>query len=162
MNRKYVRRGEEFLYHHGIKGQKWGVRRYQNKDGSYTALGKARRKEGEKLKDFNLKKSQVMLGKTPATKYEYRDKDGKLAAEFKTWDWWDGINISDLEIYEPHKGKRLSYQILDYATKELGVKNLAVRKNNAIAKHVYDVYGFKITDQDDEMYYMSLEDDKEG
>lgn len=31
------------LMHHGIKGQKWGVRRYQNKDGSLTALGKARR-----------------------------------------------------------------------------------------------------------------------
>lgn len=31
------------LYHHGIKGQRWGVRRYQNEDGSYTAEGKARR-----------------------------------------------------------------------------------------------------------------------
>ncbi|MCD8202293.1 MAG: hypothetical protein LUD48_01465, partial [Prevotella sp.] len=30
------------LYHHGILGQKWGVRRYQNKDGSYTAAGRAR------------------------------------------------------------------------------------------------------------------------
>ena len=30
------------LYHHGIKGQKWGVRRYQNKDGSLTAAGKKR------------------------------------------------------------------------------------------------------------------------
>ncbi len=28
------------LYHHGIKGQKWGVRRYQNKDGSLTPKGK--------------------------------------------------------------------------------------------------------------------------
>lgn len=27
------------LYHHGIKGQKWGVRRYQNKDGSLTEEG---------------------------------------------------------------------------------------------------------------------------
>lgn len=34
------------LQHHGIKGQKWGVRRYQNKDGSLTAEG--RKKYGDK------------------------------------------------------------------------------------------------------------------
>ena len=32
------------LYHWGIKGMKWGVRRYQNSDGSYTSAGKKRRK----------------------------------------------------------------------------------------------------------------------
>lgn len=31
-----------WLAHHGILGQKWGVRRYQNKDGSLTASGKKR------------------------------------------------------------------------------------------------------------------------
>lgn len=30
------------LYHHGVKGQRWGIRRYQNKDGSLTAYGKKR------------------------------------------------------------------------------------------------------------------------
>lgn len=30
------------LYHHGIKGQKWGVRRFQNSDGSLTSAGKKR------------------------------------------------------------------------------------------------------------------------
>ena len=33
---------EEYLEHHGILGQKWGVRRYQNSDGSLTAEGKKR------------------------------------------------------------------------------------------------------------------------
>lgn len=33
------------LYHHGIIGQKWGVRRYQNKDGSLTPKGKNRYKK---------------------------------------------------------------------------------------------------------------------
>lgn len=28
------------LYHHGIKGQKWGIRRFQNEDGSFTEEGK--------------------------------------------------------------------------------------------------------------------------
>lgn len=32
------------LYHHGILNQKWGVRRYQNKDGSLTTEGKRRAK----------------------------------------------------------------------------------------------------------------------
>lgn len=32
------------LYHHGIKGQKWGVRRFQNEDGSLTSKGKKRQK----------------------------------------------------------------------------------------------------------------------
>lgn len=37
--------GEHFyLAHHGIKGMKWGVRRFQNEDGSLTGAGKQRYK----------------------------------------------------------------------------------------------------------------------
>ena len=34
------------LYHHGILGQKWGVRRFQNEDGTWTTAGKARYGDG--------------------------------------------------------------------------------------------------------------------
>lgn len=36
---------DTYLSHHGIKGQKLGVRRYQNKDGSLTGAGKRRFKK---------------------------------------------------------------------------------------------------------------------
>ena len=44
-NRKSVKQSEPrelYLMHHGILGMKWGIRRYQNKDGSLTDAGKKR------------------------------------------------------------------------------------------------------------------------
>lgn len=46
----------EEMYHHGILGQKWGVRRYQNKDGSLTSAGRKRAKLSEKYDKFRKKK----------------------------------------------------------------------------------------------------------
>lgn len=36
------------IAHHGVKGQRWGVRRFQNKDGSLTLMGRRRAKKQEK------------------------------------------------------------------------------------------------------------------
>ena len=72
------------LQHWGIKGQKWGVRRYQNADGTLTAAGKKRyNKELTKLREEkkvleNKRKTQAKIDKLDAMRKEIDDmKSGK-------------------------------------------------------------------------------------
>ena len=49
------------LYHHGIKGMKWGVRRYQNKDGSLTNAGKKRYDEDVRRNNARKKDNRITI-----------------------------------------------------------------------------------------------------
>ena len=67
------------LYHHGIKGQKWGVRRFQTKAGSLTAAGKKRYAEYQKKEsDYKAKLKKISKNKNLSDSerqlVEYRSK----------------------------------------------------------------------------------------
>lgn len=62
------------LYHHGIKGMKWGVRRYRNTDGSLTPAGKKRYSKLSKVGDA-IKKTAKKTSEKVVERREKRQKN---------------------------------------------------------------------------------------
>ena len=97
------------LYHHGIKGQKWGIRRFQNEDGSLTPEGERRYGHMSYLQD-----------KSPSTQAKMKD-------------WWD------LDDDEFRRKYRVSKEKYSRNVRRYGDPDLYSRKatKEAFYKHKY-------------------------
>lgn len=66
-----------YLEHHGILGMRWGVRRYQNKDGSLTAAGK----KHVRGSDSDAKASYKARNR--AIQREYDETEARIESKYK-------------------------------------------------------------------------------
>lgn len=133
---------EEYaIYHHGIKGQKWGVRRFQNADGSLTSAGRSH---------YNVGSANTAVGKVPdelkdiprATRRD-ASKDAREAAEAKMY-YGEGAGTRRKRIKQivQQRSKDEAYKkAYDYYYEhqdmaKIGVKTRAERKTRDTAKVV--------------------------
>jgi len=99
---------QTYLSHHGILGQRWGIRRYQNPDGSLTPAGQAR-----------LDKKDNKWASTKGEKIK-----AKLQKSIKK-DLQD-FAITELDVSYNSNGKLSSKTILDYNNKMASLMNSKV------------------------------------
>ena len=91
--------------------------------------------------------------------YMWFDAQNELVCHVGSCEYLDDGTkwIVSLEVLPKFKGHDLSKQILDFATKNMNCKYLSVNKNNKVAKYIYDQYGFKTYQDDENMDYMTID-----
>lgn len=122
------------LTHWGIKGMRWGIRRFQNKDGSLTAAGRKRREiddSDDNDTESTEAKRERLLKSTNASEL-YKNRNLLTTAELN-----ERLNRIDTE-------RRLS----EAAAKESKPKKTAIDKVNTVLKYgnkINDIYNFTQT-----------------
>lgn len=143
-----------YLAHHGVKGQKWGVRRYQNEDGSLTPAGKNRylKSDGTLTRAGRrrqaLRNDYITRNEHRLERYEYEQaqakrtfddlkKNGVHGSAFK--DEYGDYSDADFEARYGASKKEHLRATIDQAREELKKANLNKEKMAVIRSDIEKV-----------------------
>lgn len=97
----------DFLLHYGIKGQRWGLRRFQNEDRTLTAEGKER---------YNKASREERKARKKAEKQAKREAEEAAKPESSTWKSKDAKFLDDAELNRRNSRLQREKQYIDMTT----------------------------------------------
>ena len=133
------------LYHWGIKGQKWGIRRFQNKDGSLTPAGRTRyadeaNADPEAAKKAHEEARQKAIKSGSATevmkfKGEFSQQEMDAIANRIRWEQ----SMSEISGREIAAGKMSAKKVFGHIDNVTGYVNTAAKAWNTVA-NIYNAF----------------------
>ena len=150
MENTYPNRCEEVLAHHGVKGMHWGVRRYQNPDGSLTAAGRRRMEKSDRRRvrnarfeskaiDRERKTTERLLKKAEKKYNKIKDSTKDTKHNRKTEDKYNIAKKLDEKVAKKQSEQyKKAISLTNDYVKQYGdkkIKDLRLDKNGRIDDH---------------------------
>lgn len=137
------------IAHHGIKGQKWGIRRYQNEDGSLTEAGKKRY-----LTSYGMLKDKAYgiggINVKSYTQYQLSEKHQKELAKKRADELNKGNKIANKSKFNMSKAADDLIKEFEEDARTYGIKDKAYSWEQAeeyLLKNYKDYWNMDSEDQ---------------
>lgn len=140
------------LYHHGILGMKWGIRRFQNKDGTLTSAGRKRLKQNSEDSSDSQKNTKTESGSSSSnsksstsTKKSVKDmSDAELQAAINRLNLetrYSELTKSDSPSKNNSRAKKFIADVLEQSGKNIATQATTYLMGTATNK-LFEKFGF--------------------